>query len=771
MNKKLLCFFFYIVCFSFCNLTFSQEQEVEKPLVQILQELEKKYAVKFSFETKSIEGISIKSPSLKLSIQQVLIQLNRDTNLNFEMLSHRFIVITLKDAEELQSQIQQLKEVVIINYLTKGISKTNNGTITADTKAFDILPGLIEPDVLQIVQNLPGIMSVDERISNINVRGGTNDQNLILYEGIRMYQSGHFFGLISAFNPYLSEDITISKNGTSAKFGNAVSSTIAIKNGDKLDKKINAGFGGNMLSVDGYAKIPLSKKTEVQLSARRSYTDLLVSKTYDAYFDRIFKDSELNASSQMNTLLAQDENFLFYDFSAKFLYDIDNTSKLRLNVMNISNNLDFNQVFTTVDNNFQETKSELNQTSYGASAIYSKFVSNDLNLSAQVYYSNYDLDAKNNNVSNTQVLTQENKVEDFGVRLDLSRTISKDIKFNGGYQFNEVGVTNFEDVTNPNYTSLVKEIIRTHALFGEVEWYSTSRDTYIRLGSRISYFGKLSEFLIEPRFTVNYKFLDYFRLEALGELKSQSITQIIDLQQDFFGIEKRRWQLANGNDVPLITSEQASIGLSYNQNNLLVSIEGYYKGVHNITARSQGFQNQFQFTNDIGHYTVNGIDFLINKRFSDFSTWLSYTYSKNDYNFNEINNGNTFANTIDLRHLINTSLTYNRDNFKIGIGFNWHSGRPFTSPLNLQDSSNSTIEYSEPNSSRLDGYFRADISAIYKFKPSKGINAEVGASIWNLFNQTNIINRYYTFNADDAIVEINNRSLKLTPNLSFRLNF
>ncbi|WP_179319275.1 TonB-dependent receptor plug domain-containing protein [Winogradskyella helgolandensis] len=771
MNKKLLCFFFYIVCFSFCNLTFSQEQEVEKPLVQILQELEKKYAVKFSFETKSIEGISIKSPSLKLSIQQVLIQLNRDTNLNFEMLSHRFIVITLKDAEELQSQIQQLKEVVIINYLTKGISKTNNGTITADTKAFDILPGLIEPDVLQIVQNLPGIMSVDERISNINVRGGTNDQNLILYEGIRMYQSGHFFGLISAFNPYLSEDITISKNGTSAKFGNAVSSTIAIKNGDKLDKKINAGFGGNMLSVDGYAKIPLSKKTEVQLSARRSYTDLLVSKTYDAYFDRIFKDSELNASSQMNTLLAQDENFLFYDFSAKFLYDIDNTSKLRLNVMNISNNLDFNQVFTTVDNNFQETQSELNQTSYGASAIYSKFVSNDLNLSAQVYYSNYDLDAKNNNVSNTQVLTQENKVEDFGVRLDLSRTISKDIKFNGGYQFNEVGVTNFEDVTNPNYTSLVKEIIRTHALFGEVEWYSTSRDTYIRLGSRISYFGKLSEFLIEPRFTVNYKFLDYFRLEALGELKSQSITQIIDLQQDFFGIEKRRWQLANGNDVPLITSEQASIGLSYNQNNLLVSIEGYYKGVHNITARSQGFQNQFQFTNDIGHYTVNGIDFLINKRFSDFSTWLSYTYSKNDYNFNEINHGNTFANTIDLRHLINTSLTYNRDNFKIGIGFNWHSGRPFTSPLNLQDSSNSTIEYSEPNSSRLDGYFRADISAIYKFKPSKGINAEVGASIWNLFNQTNIINRYYTFNADDAIVEINNRSLKLTPNLSFRLNF
>ncbi|EPR70121.1 TonB-dependent receptor [Winogradskyella psychrotolerans RS-3] len=272
------------------------------------------------------------------------------------MLNDRFIVITLKTALDIQNKIQRLKEVIITNYLIKGISKTNDGSIKANTKAFDILPGLIEPDVLQIVQNLPGIMSVDERISNINVRGGTNDQNLILYEGIRMYQSGHFFGLISAFNPYLSENITISKNGTSAKFGNAVSSTIAIRNSDNLDKKISGGIGGNMLSVDGYAKIPLSNKTELQLSARRSFTDLLVSKTYDSYFDRIFKDSELNTSSNINTLLAQDERFLFYDFNAKFLYDIDNTSKLRVNIMSMSNDLNYNQVFTSTDNNFQETK-------------------------------------------------------------------------------------------------------------------------------------------------------------------------------------------------------------------------------------------------------------------------------------------------------------------------------------------------------------------------------------------------------------------------------
>ena len=770
MNKKLRCLFFYFFTIAFCNLTFSQDQQEEQPLAQVLLDLEKQYDVKFSFETKTIEGITVPPLYPELSLEQVVDKLEQFTNLNFEILSHRFIAITPKKPSELQNTIQHLEEVVVTNYLTKGISKTNNGTIEADTKAFNILPGLIEPDVLQIVQNLPGIISVDERISNINVRGGTNDQNLILYEGIRMYQTGHFFGLISAFNPYLSEDITISKNGTSAKFGNAVSSTISIKNSDKITKKFSSGLGGNMLSVDGFSKIPLSKKTELQLAARRSYTDVLVTKTYDAYFDRIFRDSELNAANN-NTQLALDERFLFFDLNAKFLYNIDKTSKLRINVMNMYNNLDYNQVFTTADNNFQETKSELNQLSFGASASYSKRLKNGYNLSGQAYYSNYDLDAKNNNITDNQLLKQENKVEDYGLRLDVSNTISPELKLNLGYQFNEVGVTNFEDVVNPNFTSLTKEIIRTHAVFGEVERYSQSRNTYLRLGARISYFDKFQELIIEPRFAFNQKISNYFRLELLGEIKNQSITQIIDLQQDFFGIEKRRWQLANNTSIPLIKSQQISVGISYNQNNLLLSLEGYYKNVSNITAQSQGFQNQYQFINDIGSYTAKGFDFLVNKRIKDFSTWFSYTFSRNDYHFENLNNGHSFPNTLDLQHIANASLTYSIDNFKVGFGINWHSGRPYTTPSTLQDDNNSIIEYNAPNNSRLSDYFRTDISAIYNFKFSQKIKAEVGASIWNIFNQTNIINRYYSLDSDNSIVEINNRSLKFTPNLSFRINF
>ncbi len=765
MNKRLQRVILFVFIITSSGLAHSQNEEPQ-PLAQILTQLEKRYNVKFSYENKIIEDITIAPLYPELSLEQALNQLRLTTPLEFNVLSSRFIAISPKD-----KTIERLEEVVVTNYLTKGISKTNNGAIEVDSKAFTMLPGLIEPDVLQIVQSLPGIISVDELISNINVRGGTNDQNLVLYEGIRMYQTGHFFGLISAFNPYLTDEIRISKNGTSALFGDGVSSTISIKNTNKISNTHDGGLGANLLSVDGYANIPLSKKTELQVSARRSFTDVVASSTYDAYFDRIFRDSELGTSNNVGTVLGLDERFLFYDFTAKFLYNINKTSKLRINLLNIYNNLDYNQIFTNTENNFQETESELNQVSYGASAFYSKVFKDNVNASAQIYYSHYDLDAQNNDLTNQQFLIQENKVEDYGLRIDVSKIIDNNTELRGGYQFNEVAVTNFEDVINPDFTSLVKEINRTHAFFGETERYSKSRNTYIRLGARISYFEKLKELVIEPRFAFNQKISDYFRLEVLGELKSQSISQVIDLQQDFFGIEKRRWQLSNTTDSPLVRSQQISLGISYNQNNLLVSLEGYYKNVDDINARSQGFQNQFQFVNDIGSYTITGLDFLINKRFNNFSAWLSYTLSNNDYKFDNINDGDAFPNTFDLTQVANASLTYNLDNFKIGLGINWHSGRPYTKPSQVQNNANSTIEYNSPNSSRLNDYFRTDISAVYNFKFSKGVKAEIGASAWNIFNQNNIINRYYLLNSENDIVEIDNQALKFTPNLSFRINF
>ena len=105
----------------------------------------------------------------------------------------------------------KLKEIIVTNFITKGIDINSEGSIKINASELGILPGLTDPDVLQTIQALPGIQSINETVSDINVRGGANDQNLIFWDGIKMYQSGHFFGLISAFNPYLTKNVVLIK--------------------------------------------------------------------------------------------------------------------------------------------------------------------------------------------------------------------------------------------------------------------------------------------------------------------------------------------------------------------------------------------------------------------------------------------------------------------------------------------------------------------------------------------------------------------------------
>ena len=240
---------------------------------------------------------------------------------------------------------------------------------------------------------------------------------------------------------------------------------------------------------------------------------------------------------------------------------------------------------------------------------------------------------------------------------------------------------------------------------------------------------------------------------------------------DFLGVENRRWILSNNTSIPIIKSKQVSAGIHFSKNKLLISAEAFIKDVEGITSRSQGFQNQYQFVNAIGSYRVKGVDFLIKKQFNAFSTWFSYSYGKNDYTFKTLNNGERFPNNLDIRHAAKFAGIYNINNFKLAMGLNWHSGKPNTLPDQIQDSSNNQIEYESPNSEHLKDYIRTDFSTTYTFELSPNTIAIVGVSIWNLFNEKNVINTYYTLDDQNQINTVENLSLGITPNVSLRVHF
>ncbi|MGJ8594022.1 MAG: TonB-dependent receptor plug domain-containing protein [Aquaticitalea sp.] len=753
-------------------LGFSQAPSKEaRPLAEVLKILETRYQIHFSYLDQAIEGKTASFPNQTLQLSEILDILQAETNLDFIVIDAHSIVISIRTNPFSEFIIQKLEEVVISDFLTKGISKKSDGKITIDSEDFGILPGMTEPDILQSIQALPGIISVKETVSNINVRGGTHDQNLILWDGIKMYQSGHFFGLVSAFNPYLTKRVNVSKNGTSVKYGDGISSVIDIQQSNLLEQDFRAGLGFNLLNAGGFAKVPLSKKTEVQVSARRSITDFIYTPTYDQYLKRVFDDSDFNDTQQNSeTTISNNERFYFYDISTKFLYDITDHDQLRINFATINNNLNYDES-TSVNNDNHSSQSNLQQKNLVAGLEHLKYWNSTLTTTAQVYLSDYDLDASNVNLTEAFNLIQENKVRDLGLKLNATNHIDSNLKLHSGYQFNEVSVSNSEIINNPDFNNFSKHINRTHAIYSEAEFTSVNKDTYARIGLRINYVDKFGEFFTEPRIAISHKLNNSFRLEFLAEFKSQTISQSIDLQDDFLGIEKRRWILSDNESIPIIESKQASIGVSYNKNKLLLSAEAFVKDVSGITSRSQSFQNQYQFSNDIGSYQTKGIDVLINRQYETFSAWASYSFSVNDYTFDNLNSGNKFPNNVDVRHAVTLAGTYNLNAFKMALGLNYRSGIPTTKPVQTQSNGSAFIAYDAPNSSRVSDYLRTDFSANYEFQMGKKTKAIVGASIWNLFNRKNILNVYYVLNEDNSLLKVENKSLGITPNVSFRMRF
>ncbi|MCR9182619.1 MAG: TonB-dependent receptor [Flavobacteriaceae bacterium] len=676
-------------------------------------------------------------------------------------------------------QISYLRDVVLESIFAKGINKTNEGALKLDVSSFGNLPGLTEPDVLQMIQALPGVNSIDETISNINIRGGTTDENLILWDGIRMYQNGHFFGMISGFNPYLTESVSFYKNGTPARYGESVSGLISMHSSEEFPEKIKAGFQVNMINAGAFAKIPINEKLVIHTSGRRTFTDLLETPAFKQYFDKVFQDTEItNLQNNQQGQLSSEDDFTFYDFSLKAIYAPTEKDRFKLNFLTIDNSLDFTKTFTTENTQTSET-SELDQNSIAGGLSWKRNWNEEMDTEILLYGTYYLLDASNLDIFSNQKFIQSNEVVESGAQFDFNWQFKENYRLSTGYQFTETGISNKQEVNIPLVRTFVKEVLLKHAVFISNFLEIENTQTSISAGLRLNYFQKFNTTRVEPRLNIHQKLGNGFALEAAFEQKSQTVTQRIDFQSDFLGVEKRRWVLANNDDVPIVNSTQYSFNVQYQKRNWLLQAEAYSKKVNDITSANQGFQNQLQFVRTTGNYETQGIELIINKKTKKWSSWLSYTYAKSDYTFDKLEPA-TFPHNFDIRQQATLAASYSFKNFKIASGINWYTGRPVSLPLSRDaiefENGQPVIQFDRPNTARNEDYFRADVSVEYDFKLGLNIAAKINAAVLNVTNQKNILNTYFTIDSSsDAeslqINQVEQVSLGITPNVSLQILF
>jgi len=205
---------------------------------------------------------------------------------------------------EMQEQINTLKEVKISAEKVANVRSAQMGvnklTIT-DIKQVPAVFG--EPDVLRVVLTLPGVQTVGEASTGFNVRGGAADQNLILLNGMTIYNPSHFFGFFSAFDPDIVKDIELYKSSIPEQYGGRLSSVLDVTDREGNKKKFTGSAGIGLLTSRLNVEGPIdSNRTSFIFGGRTTYANWLLSELPKEYRNSraSFYDLNFGLSHEIN---------------------------------------------------------------------------------------------------------------------------------------------------------------------------------------------------------------------------------------------------------------------------------------------------------------------------------------------------------------------------------------------------------------------------------------------------------------------------------------
>ncbi len=658
--------------------------------------------------------------------------------------------ITLADKleKDLALNIENvITEKVIITDTRKdeNISGVDIGRVSVAIEDIKILPAFMgEVDILKSLQLLPGVQSGGEGTTGLFIRGSGPDQNLVLLDGATLYNTGHLFGFFSVFNADAIESFDLYKGGMPAQFGGRLSSIVDFKmNGGNNDKwKGNGGIGliASRLTLDG----PFAKeKGNIMLSGRRTYIDILSRPFFE-------------------TATSRGVPYYFYDFNGKVAFKLNDKNRLFLSGYTGRDAV----TFDLLDGRF------IADIEWGnnAAILQWKHTSNDkLFWNTQLHINNYQFHTETafDNIK-TNV---DSYIKDYGIKWQLDWYPNAQHHFTGGaeYIYHQFLPREFDaeadDVEITNEVINQEKFAQESALFVNDVW-KIHRLFEINLGLRFSTFQQLGP---------------YDEISANGNAIDTTAHDNFDIVSSFNGLEPRiffrftvdssssvkaAFNVTNqylhllsisGNNLPfdiwvpssVLTRAQRgfqySIGYFRNflDNRLESSIEVYYRDMINQSEYRQDFVPTLtgELEHDIvfGRGASYGLELFFQKKAGRLHAWLSYTLSKSERYFDDINEGHTFPYRFDRRHDLALAAIYKiNDRWSISTNFVFGSGQPLTLPVARYLIEGAVVNvYGDRNSFRMPHYHRMDISVTYDSNRWKRIDGKWVFSIYNIYNRKN----------------------------------
>ncbi|WP_299128757.1 TonB-dependent receptor [uncultured Winogradskyella sp.] len=752
------------------TLAFSQEEAFyiefkDITLYDAIEEIESTYNVLFSYKDDYVKDKKISLDLKKRTLSETLNKLQEVTKLYYNVVDQRYVIVS--QFENNQTITEHLDRIVIRSYLAKGIEKNSQGAYKIYPSRLGILPGLTEPDVLESIQLLPGVLSPNETASGFFVRGGASDQNRLIWDGINIYHKGHLFGMISPLNPNVTSEIKFINKGTHARYGERLSSVTDISSGILISNQLKAEIGFNGVNTDAILEIPLIKdKLNIQASLRRSYTDVYETATFKQLADKVFESTKISQNKN------NDNDFSFLDYNIKLNYKPNIKNNFYVSLIGIDNQLDYRS--SEAENN-RDFNDRLNIENMGYGLGWNHIWSTKLSQSTKAFFSDYKLNYNyitSEDGEQVSDFEKRNTIFDSGISTELNYKASSQNNYTVGYQYTLKDVAYaFVNTADLRFVlDTEQKVVQSHSVFGQYD-YKNSKLFDISFGLRSTYFKELDALRLEPRLLVFKELNKRFKLQASAEIKNQIISEIDETVLSDLSLENRVWRLANANDFPIINSKHASAGFTYTYNSFSFDTDLYYKKLKNVTALSLGFLNPENNGFNSGDQNVLGMDVFVKKRFNGFNSWVSYSYNRARSQFKNLNNNKSFKSKSNVTHAVSTALSYKLNGFQVALGWKWQTGKPYT----IADTNNDgeLVFNNGVNTAELPVYHRLDLSSTYSFKMSKRnqLRGKVGISVRNLYNRKNLISREYRGNnsLDDPIELIERYSIGITPNFMFRL--
>ncbi len=733
-----------------------------KPLKELIREVEVTFDVKFSYVDQELSTTRINVPRRLYDFKTIIKEIEQQTALEINAIDSRYYAINRKS--QVVQQTEELKEILVAGFLSKGINKFPH-YLEISPKKLDVLPGVPDADVLLSLQQFPGVKSPNETATGLYIRGGTSDQNLILWDGIRMYHPGHLFGMISGFNPIVVDKVNFQIKGTNPKFGERIAGTINIHSSDSIARKMIVNAGVNGLNADVLIQAPIAKeKVGIQLSGRKSFTQFWQSPTFNALTEKVFQNTSFSDFDDTN-------RFGFEDYTAKLTYKIGSKSDIALSGIWITNDLDYSTLISERKNRNQE----MNITNNGYSLNWNQQYNPRFKHQLLFHYSSYKFLYDKNESADTssfELFQKRNRITDSGIDFNFEWKTTHHWQLDFGYQLKGSDLSHSFTTSNQDLEIVLnqKQLFAISNVFFSNLTYSKN-DAKLSVGARVQSIPELNELLIEPRLLIQKQLFGKFTAQLTYERKSQIMSQFRESIANDLSLENYIWILSDNKQYPIQRGHQYTAGFIFKDRSWLLDIDAYYRSIDGITSLTFGFLNPADPVLHKGSGFTKGLDVLLQKSASTWKAWATYTYLDAQNKFDQINNNNYFDTNATIRHSFSLSCYKKWNAFAVALGWFWRTGRPF-SPLT------NSGEIGFLNSTQLPVYHRLDLSSTYQFKEAKNWSGKIGVSFYNVYNRRTIISREYerVYNNLSDVVSTRFRvqdyqSLGFMPNLFIRVTF